>query len=903
MLGVNLDTVSDLVNKYYCTDILNTLNEATKNRVAAVQKAARTARQVWEDLAEKGIALADSKVETEHLEDGPVTPDDLIKVKAGFGAIADARSLGYLKRKSKSKNRKPSNQVYQNRRSKSKQLNQSKNKKNSKIMREKIFSMEQERKNLMKQADVLKKKDASIDSLMNKYIPKSSKKTKTPERGNLMNKIKERMFNVEKGKSVEIKESKRGKQLRLQREKGEEIQHEGGEGDENIEEGKEETKGGKSSTKEISPVKDQPQEESKENVQFEFDQEAQEKGDQVLNLDNVPKDLGKELSEDKKGLGEFKSVIYIDESINRAEHEEIANKIMRKSGLDSTFDRGDQEISPQKFETPANDDLDLDPLEAEEFEEQLLKNQQEKQKIEHSDDGQDPDLVDSLDRQAYEKQLLANHENRQKLERTSEKPQNSPASTQPVEAPQTSSHPHPPQVPQIPIESIPKHPQEAPQPPQIPIDPTPAGFQNPPPGPIPPQPQRNPSADLQLLKQKIAQNAIKQGFTSGNENDYVEGEDLAWNRGTKSSQKWIEEKKKDAQVSEEYTEQRSERDHRDERDDRREDYRHRDDRDRERERDRDRDFERRDDRRRDYRDYPRYDREHRDDERYDREHRDEERYRREGRYTDYPRDGYAPYPVYAPPPVYTQPVYQLPPNMIVPNLSPRAIQTPHFQSVDKSEQARSSAVKDEGEKLVYDVGTSPEPIPEEQPLQDQENPGNKENISIIQAETPQKSPDQEMSHSFAVSPSEKSQIPQNPNMITLDPITRAWCDALSYLESEDYQSAYEIILSTGDDIYLLRLVSHTGPVIKYLHPNTASTVIKKLNQIVRLNIFSVFATDWIEESHKTGVFKTFKHRDQNEYLDTLDLFGKDENDQELADKANGLYKEIIEESTQNEDEY
>jgi hypothetical protein len=44
------------------------------------------------------------------------------------------------------------------------------------------------------------------------------------------------------------------------------------------------------------------------------------------------------------------------------------------------------------------------------------------------------------------------------------------------------------------------------------------------------------------------------------------------------------------------------------------------------------------------------------------------------------------------------------------------------------------------------------------------------------------------------------------------------------------------------------------------------------------------------------VFKTFKHKDQNEYLDTLDLFSKDSTDAELSDKASKLYKDIIDES-------
>ena len=84
---------------------MTTLNEAVKNRIAKVQQAARAAKDVWEELHMKGEVIADSKRETEHLEDKntALTPDDLVKVKSGFGNVADAKSLGYLKRRKKSK--------------------------------------------------------------------------------------------------------------------------------------------------------------------------------------------------------------------------------------------------------------------------------------------------------------------------------------------------------------------------------------------------------------------------------------------------------------------------------------------------------------------------------------------------------------------------------------------------------------------------------------------------------------------------------------------------------------------------------------------------------------------------------------------------------------------------------
>ena len=233
VLGCNLESVAALVNKYYCNDVLTTLGEAVKNRVAKVQQAARAAKEVWGELSYKGQEQAESQKETEHLElRDALTPDDLVKVKSGFGNIADAKSLGYLKRRKKSKSKKARNHLLKDKRLKSKQMNSSQQKKSSKVIREKIFNMEQERTNLMKQADIFKKRDASIDNLMDKYMPKSTKKSKVTNRSGLMSKIKKRMLNVEKGKSIEIVESKRGRDQRLLREqriRGEEIENEGGE--------------------------------------------------------------------------------------------------------------------------------------------------------------------------------------------------------------------------------------------------------------------------------------------------------------------------------------------------------------------------------------------------------------------------------------------------------------------------------------------------------------------------------------------------------------------------------------------------------------------------------------------------------------------------------------------------
>ena len=215
-------------------DVIKILNEASQHRVAKVQKSARDAKEIWDSLKIKGDELAATKQEAEPLDpNSVVTPDDLLKVQSGFGNVADAKTLGYLRnRKSRSRPRKSHKNKLEEKRSKSKQLNSSKNNKNSEIMKEKILNMEQERINLMRQADLLKKRDNSFDNLMEKYIKDTpSKRPNKQPRESIMGKIKERASNLEKGKSIEVIESRRAREKRLDKERQniENVEKEGGE--------------------------------------------------------------------------------------------------------------------------------------------------------------------------------------------------------------------------------------------------------------------------------------------------------------------------------------------------------------------------------------------------------------------------------------------------------------------------------------------------------------------------------------------------------------------------------------------------------------------------------------------------------------------------------------------------
>jgi hypothetical protein len=307
ILGHSLDSVADLVNKYYWNDVILTIDEACQDRVAKVQQAARIAKDVWTLLRTKGDKLAEHKKTEEIGPNTALTPDDLLKVQSGHGNVTDAKNLGYLKKR-KTKfisNKRPNtgataqDHLLEQKRSKSKLLNSSQNKIESKMMREKIFNMEKQRNSLLRQAEVFKKRDNSIDNLMDKYKVKSDKKSTSKTRGPLLPKIKERMMNIDKGKSIDIKESKLGKERRLQKErkvsdvisnnegcesektspqKRAKSEHKSNSVDEKSE--------GKSSKKEASPGKDQSSKGSRKGSNNERSQESLDKQDQDQNFFN-----------------------------------------------------------------------------------------------------------------------------------------------------------------------------------------------------------------------------------------------------------------------------------------------------------------------------------------------------------------------------------------------------------------------------------------------------------------------------------------------------------------------------------------------------------------------------------------------------------------------------------------
>ena len=132
-------------------------------------------------------------------------------------------------------------------------------------------------------------------------------------------------------------------------------------------------------------------------------------------------------------------------------------------------------------------------------------------------------------------------------------------------------------------------------------------------------------------------------------------------------------------------------------------------------------------------------------------------------------------------------------------------------------------------------------------------------------------------------------------------INEKWKDALKLLGKNKISDAYQLILSSGDDIYLLRLVCLTGPVLDLLEEEIAKNVLIRINMINRGKHIQDVLIKLVEESlqvkkNNNSIFFNLRYKQQNDILDSLFLIFKNKKNNALTIKAQGLYSKIIEDS-------
>mmetsp|Transcript_43224 Transcript_43224/g.41577 ORF Transcript_43224/g.41577 Transcript_43224/m.41577 type:complete len:129 (-) Transcript_43224:44-430(-) len=119
-----------------------------------------------------------------------------------------------------------------------------------------------------------------------------------------------------------------------------------------------------------------------------------------------------------------------------------------------------------------------------------------------------------------------------------------------------------------------------------------------------------------------------------------------------------------------------------------------------------------------------------------------------------------------------------------------------------------------------------------------------------------------------------------------------WMGATEFVRKSRFEEAYRLVLKEGDDLYLMRLVAQTGPVIKFLEDQTAIQVINKMNRILRSGALELMEVQWIEQAEKVGLFSKMKPQEQNEYLDSLYWFSKAKVNPRISEMAASAYNHL-----------
>mmetsp|Transcript_47121 Transcript_47121/g.54306 ORF Transcript_47121/g.54306 Transcript_47121/m.54306 type:complete len:160 (+) Transcript_47121:2-481(+) len=86
----------------------------------------------------------------------------------------------------------------------------------------------------------------------------------------------------------------------------------------------------------------------------------------------------------------------------------------------------------------------------------------------------------------------------------------------------------------------------------------------------------------------------------------------------------------------------------------------------------------------------------------------------------------------------------------------------------------------------------------------------------------------------------------------IDPMIEMWKFSMLDLGRRDFDSAYKRVLDSGDDIYLLRLMHHTGPITNRLHPSVSKVVLTRINELMGSNFLAQMTVDWVQNAVDNG---------------------------------------------------
>ena len=121
-------------------------------------------------------------------------------------------------------------------------------------------------------------------------------------------------------------------------------------------------------------------------------------------------------------------------------------------------------------------------------------------------------------------------------------------------------------------------------------------------------------------------------------------------------------------------------------------------------------------------------------------------------------------------------------------------------------------------------------------------------------------------------------------------VTKTWKETLQLIEKGNINEGFLKLINSGDDIYLLRLICLTGPIIDKLDIEVAKRVLLRVNMISKSHQIQQLLIGLIKNSIKNNIFQSLDPNQQNYVLDSLYEFSGLNNS--IATEAAELYAEL-----------
>jgi len=122
-------------------------------------------------------------------------------------------------------------------------------------------------------------------------------------------------------------------------------------------------------------------------------------------------------------------------------------------------------------------------------------------------------------------------------------------------------------------------------------------------------------------------------------------------------------------------------------------------------------------------------------------------------------------------------------------------------------------------------------------------------------------------------------------------LSNIWDDVMKDLEKKDIEKAYERVVNSGDDIYLMRLMSKTGPCLEQLNRKTATDVTNRIVKLSGANFMEGLFMNVIKDGFDLDLADSLSIGDQNDLLE--ELYAITASDNHHGTDANYLYSTLL----------